>query len=362
MAVEPAGVERGGHAGREQELADRSVALAGWIVASHSATSAGSAGRASASWNGLPSPSRTTPSPRTERSIIRVRSSNASVAARHLGAVDSGELERHDLAEPSSVVALEHDVAADLELEPVQRGLQLEAPSVDRRREREDRLLDLPPQLPELGRLLIERGAHKVESTVAERMVRLNARPGRRSLRADDLQPLRAQRPPAARRVARPLAELRARTSARHDPRDLATGVRPRDHALRPREQLRAAVRLRRGELRPPAPRRLRAVPRRARRLDEGGLRHVARPVRRVGLAQVPAREPRPEPRAARPRVRRHLLLAPVRPGHAARGDDGRARQRGAARARRSTSGSRRTRRRRRPRRPRSCATSARRC
>ena len=158
-----------------------------------------------------------------------------------------------------------------------------------------------------------------------------HVRPGRRSLRADDLQPLRAQRPPASRGVARPLAELRARPPARHDPRDRATRVRPRDHALRPRQQLRAAVRLRGGELRPPAPRRLRAVPRRARRLDEGGLRHVARPVRRMGLAQVPAREPRPEPRAAGPRVRRHLLLAPVRPGHAARGDDGRARQRGAA-------------------------------
>ena len=32
--------------------------------------------------------------------------------------------------------------------------------------------------------------------------------------------------------------------------------------------------------------------------LDEGRLRHVARPVRRMGLAQVPAREPRPEPRS----------------------------------------------------------------
>ena len=38
----------------------------------------------------------------------------------------------------------------------------------------------------------------------------------------------------------------------------------------------------------------LAAVPRRARHLDEGRLRHVARPVRRLGLAQVPAREPRP--------------------------------------------------------------------
>ena len=64
---------------------------------------------------------------------------------------------------------------------------------------------------------------------------------------------------------------------------------------------------------------------------SEGGVRHVAGAVRRVGLAEVPAREPRPEPAAARPRVRRHLLLAPVRPGDAARGDDGRARQRGAA-------------------------------
>ena len=62
--------------------------------------------------------------------------------------------------------------------------------------------------------------------------------------------------------------------------------------------------------------------------LDEGRLRHVAGPVRRVGLAQVPAREPRPEPRAHGARLRRHLLLAPLRPGDAARGDDGRARHR----------------------------------
>ena len=78
-------------------------------------------------------------------------------------------------------------------------------------------------------------------------------------------------------------------------------------------------------------PRRPRALPRRARHLDEGRLRHVAGPVRRVGLAQVPAREPRPEPRAHGPRLRRHLLLAPLRPGDAARGDDGRARHRRAA-------------------------------
>src|SRR2546430_1202431 len=45
-------------------------------------------------------------------------------------------------------------------------------------------------------------------------------------------------------------------------------------------------------------------------------------------ISQVPACEPRPEPRPHGARVRRHLLLAPLRPRDAARGDDGRARDR----------------------------------
>ena len=40
------------------------------------------------------------------------------------------------------------------------------------------------------------------------------------------------------------------------------------------------------------------AVPRRAGHLHQGRLRHVAGPVRRPGLAQVPARQPRPVPDA----------------------------------------------------------------
>ena len=74
-------------------------------------------------------------------------------------------------------------------------------------------------------------------------------------------------------------------------------------------------------------------------------------PVRRVGLAQVPARQPRPEPRAHGPRLRRHLLLAPPRPRHAARGDARRASTPPSARARRCTPASRPTRPRARPRR-----------
>ena len=68
-------------------------------------------------------------------------------------------------------------------------------------------------------------------------------------------------------------------------------------------------------------------LPRRADRLVQGRLPDVARPLRRVGQPQVPARLLRPEPEAHGPRLRRHLLLAPLRPRHAARGDDGRARR-----------------------------------
>src|SRR5579859_1218374 len=83
---------------------------------------------------------------------------------------------------------------------------------------------------------------------------------------------------------------------AGHERGHRAAGVRSRYHPLRPRERLRPALRLGRGELRPPARPRPGAVPGRARDLDEGGLRHVARALRRPRLAQVSAGEPRPEP------------------------------------------------------------------
>ena len=159
-----------------------------------------------------------------------------------------------------------------------------------------------------------------------------------------------------------PVAELRRRPPARDAAGDPAPRLRPRHHPLRPGQQLRAALRLGRGELRAHPRRGPAPVARRARHLDQGGLRHVARPVWRVGLAQVPAREPRPEPEADGPRLRRHLLLAPPRPRHAARGDARRASTPRCARARRCTPGSPRTRRSAPRRRSRSCATSARRC
>ena len=103
-----------------------------------------------------------------------------------------------------------------------------------------------------------------------------------------------------------------------------ASRLRPGCDALRPRQQLRTAARLRRGDLRPhPGPRPA-PLPRRTDHLHQGGLRDVAGPLRRLGLTQVPAREPRAEPAPHAPRLRRHLLLAPPRSRDADRGDDGR--------------------------------------
>ena len=77
----------------------------------------------------------------------------------------------------------------------------------------------------------------------------------------------------------------------------------------------------------------------------------MARALRRVGLAQVPAREPRPEPAAHGPRLRGHLLLT-TGPTPRRRWRRRWARStRSCGRARRSTPASRTTRR-SRPRRP----------
>ncbi len=181
------------------------------------------------------------------------------------------------------------------------------------------------------------------------------------SLRLDAVPPLRPERPAAPRHLARPLAQLRRRPAARDLARDPPPRLRSRRHPLRPGEQLRPAVRLGRGDVRADLRRRLPPLPRRADHLDEGRLRHVARPLRRVGLAQVRARLARPVARAHGARVRRHLLLAPLRPGDAARRDDGRARSRGALGQGALRRASRRTRRRRRARRTSCCAPWARR-
>src|SRR6478609_7931241 len=73
---------------------------------------------------------------------------------------------------------------------------------------------------------------------------------GGRPLRPHAVQEERAPGAEAARDLARPLAELRWRPPARALARDAAPRVRPWRDALRPREQLRAAVRGGREELR----------------------------------------------------------------------------------------------------------------
>src|SRR6266498_487892 len=85
----------------------------------------------------------------------------------------------------------------------------------------------------------------------------------------------RGLRPAAAGDLARAVAELRDRGAAGAVPGDSAPGVRPWGHALRPRQQLRAALRVRRGQLRRADGAGLPALPGRADHLHQGRVRHV---------------------------------------------------------------------------------------
>ena len=74
------------------------------------------------------------------------------------------------------------------------------------------------------------------------------------------------------------------------------------------------------------AARGLRLAARRTGYLDQGRLGHVARPLRRPRIEEVPHRESRPESEAIGRRVRRHLLPPPFRQDDAVGGDHGRPR------------------------------------
>ena len=132
--------------------------------------------------------------------------------------------------------------------------------------------------------------------------------------------------------LARALAQFRRRLGVREHARHVPHRVRSRHHAFRPRQQLRPAAGLGGGEFRRASSKAdFHGLRDELDRLHQGRLQHVARPLRRMGQPQISARQPRPEPEADGARLRRHLLFAPRRSRHAARGDDGRARHRRAA-------------------------------
>ena len=142
----------------------------------------------------------------------------------------------------------------------------------------------------------------------------------------NDLSPLRRERPAAAGDLAGPLAQFRRRRCIENMRAmlcrafdlgithfDLANNYGPppgRPKEFRPRPSCRS-----------------RAHARRTGHLHQSRLPDVARPLRRLGFAQIPAGQPRPKPAPDGSRLCRYLLLAPPRPGYAARRDHGRARQ-----------------------------------
>ena len=167
VPVEPAGVERGGDAGRERELADRRVARAPALDASHAPPRR--ARRAhGASWNGRPS--------RRARCPRRVawRMHGIRVAAgRRRRRVEVGRSlapARAPATCPSRARRrrLEHDVAA----EPAARaraarpGARSAVPSIDVASGRIDSSM-FRRGLAELGGPLVERGAHRSRPRVS---------------------------------------------------------------------------------------------------------------------------------------------------------------------------------------------------
>ena len=69
----------------------------------------------------------------------------------------SVHLEREDLAETrGAATAVQHGIAADLQLQAVQRGLEGEAPPVYRGGEREDGRLDFPARRTETVQLPVD--------------------------------------------------------------------------------------------------------------------------------------------------------------------------------------------------------------
>ena len=75
---------------------------------------------------------------------------------RQVGALAAGRLQGDQLPEPRLAPVLEHDVAAGLEGEVVQRRLEREPPPVHRGRERDDRPLEVAPQVPVARRAGLE--------------------------------------------------------------------------------------------------------------------------------------------------------------------------------------------------------------
>ena len=121
-----------------------------------------------------------------------------------------------------------------------------------------------------------------------------------RALRLDPIPPQRQLRPAAARHFAGHLVETSAATIRWKNSRDmLRTAFDLGVNAHRHRQQLWSAARQRRRHIRhdlPPGSRAPTATS--SHRVQQSRLPHVGRTLRRMGLAQVPDRQLRPEPQA----------------------------------------------------------------
>ena len=91
-----------------------------------------------------------------EDDAIPAAGADADLPERRRGGVLVAELERQQLAQAGGAIALERDVATRLQLQPVQRHLEGEAPPVNGGRERQHGRLERAPHLA----ILLERSLY----------------------------------------------------------------------------------------------------------------------------------------------------------------------------------------------------------
>ena len=150
MAPEAARVEREADAGRERQLADREprARRRGALQPRRDLGRLGAPERAVVERR---------PGP-VEHDAAAARAADVNLRPRHavallrrqleLGPLDDLDVQVEHLAEQRAGVRLDHDVAADLEIEPVQRRLDAERAPVERGGDRQHALLQLAPQRP----------------------------------------------------------------------------------------------------------------------------------------------------------------------------------------------------------------------
>ena len=147
-----------------------SWARGGRARSSQAATSSGLAVRISPSWNGLAAPSRITPVPRTARirTVVESCASDSLPPADSISGPSASTRARSRIwPMPRRLTVVDHDISTGANVESMRRQLAREVTPVDRRRERQHRLLEPTAQASESLAVLVEQVGRLAQDTTS---------------------------------------------------------------------------------------------------------------------------------------------------------------------------------------------------